>query len=182
MLILSFKGFKTISAVPSTKMTWFDRNVIRTRWPKFNKDPLQHAGNLVMRIARGSIKRRTKLRGKPSIAGSPPYSRQPGSTPPFKQIFSVPFRFGYSVAVGMIGYGNPNPPPGLHEHGGAAQRNVFSSNSFTSNQRRKRSTRGFRTTYKRKLVKYPQRPFMWPALLRAKEVLPSMWSNSISHG
>lgn len=180
MFSIRLRGFPTVSSTPNFKMSWFDRDVIKTRWPKFNKNPLQHAGNLVMRIARGSIKRRTKLRGKPSQAGTPPYSRQPGSTPPFKQIFSVPFRFGTSVIIGMVGYGNPNPAPGLQEHGGTAQRTVF------TNLGRKRLKSGRmgrnRRSFKRQLVKYPQRPFMWPALMRAKAVLPGMWLNSISHG
>lgn len=182
MIVLTFKGARFVSATPSTKMTWFDRNVIKTRWPKFNKSRLQHAGNLVMRIARGSIKRRRKLRGKPSAPGTPPYSRQPGSVPPFKQIFSVPYRLGTSVIVGMVGYGSPNPAPGLQEHGGSAVRNVYSRNAFANHRLRKIRNRGSRVTYQRRLVKYPERPFMWPALKKAREALPHLWLNSVSHG
>jgi hypothetical protein len=168
---------------PKVQLVYFDRNIIKTRWPRFNRDPLMHAGNLVMRIARGSIRRRKRLRGKPSAPGQPPYSRQPGSTPPFKQIFSVPFRLGTSVAVGMVGYhlGASGPAvPGLHEHGGSAFRFVFASGG----QRRLKSGKmGKRiTTYKRRSVRYPQRPFMWPALLRARARLPHLWLHSISRG
>lgn len=168
------------AVAPKFKLQWFDRSVIRTRWPRINKNPLQKAGNLVMRIARGSIKRRSKLRGKPSAPGTPPYSRQPGGTPPFKQIFSVPMRLGTSVIIGMVGYGSSNPAPGLQEHGGTAMRAVFTN---TGQKRLKSGRYGHnRVTYKKKLVKYPQRPFMWPALLRARAVLPAMWLNSVSHG
>ena len=164
---------------PKMKIQFFDRSIIRTRW-RFNRDPLQKAGNLVMRIARGSIKRRKKLRGKPSSPGTPPYSRQPGKTPPFKQIFSVPFRFGTSVIVGMVGYPQQSGPPvpGLHEHGGSAMRYVFANHG----QRRMKSGRMGRkiTSYKRRLVHYPQRAFMEPALMRARAKLPPMWMHSFS--
>src|SRR5687768_3314086 len=92
------------AVAPKVQLVYFDRSIIRTNWPRINRNPLMHAGNLVMRIARGSINRRMRRRGKPSRPGSPPYSRVQGSPPPFKQIFSVPFRLGTSVAVGMVGY------------------------------------------------------------------------------
>jgi len=171
MLTPSFK-FKT---------QFFDRNVIKTRWPRFNKDPLQKAGNLVMRIARGSIRRRSKLRGKPSMPGSPPYSRQPGSTPPFKMIFSLPMRLGTSVIVGMVGFGGQPAVPGLQEHGGRAIRRVFQNLGKQRSRRTGRFTKT-RISYKRENVRYPERPFMFPALKRARAALPSLWLNSVSRG
>lgn len=166
---------------PKMQIHFFDRSIIRTRWPKFNSDPLQKAGNLIMRIARGSIKRRKDLRGKPSPAGQPPRSRQPGHTPPFKQIFSVPFRLGTSVIVGMVGYGGTPPVPGLHEHGGVAQRFVYRRQP----QRRSKRTGQYlkkRISYKKEMVKYPQRAFMEPALLRAISLgrIPYFWQASIT--
>lgn len=165
---------------PKVRIDFFDRSIIRNRWKRINRDSLMLAGIMVMKIARGSIKRR-RQGGKPSPAGQPPRSRQPGVTPPFKQIFSVPFRLGTSVAVGMVGYhfGKTGPPvPGLQEHGGTAHRFVFSA----GRQRRLKSGRMGRTItqYKRRVVKYPQRPFMWPALLRARSRLPHLWLNSVS--
>lgn len=166
---------------PKMKIHFFDRSIIKTRWPRFNRDPLLKAGNLVMTIARGSIKRRKNKYGKPSPAGTPPRSRQPGNTPPFKQIFSVPFRLGTSVIVGMVGYGGSPPVPGLHEHGGQAQRFIY---RWRKQERSKRSGRYLkkRTSYKREMVKYPQRAFMQPALLRAMTLgrLPRFWQASIS--
>lgn len=171
------------TVAPKFKIQYFDRNVIRTRWPKFNKDPIKHAGNLVMKIARGLIKR-GKPGGKPRPPGQPPKSRKPGSTPPFKMIFSVPFRLGTAVIVGMVGFGGFGggdlPPPGLQEHGGHAQRKVF----IDHGRRRLKSGRygKNRIQYKSKRVKYPRRPFMLPALMRARQVLPKMWQMSISVG
>lgn len=179
------------------RIHFFDRSIIRTKWPKFNKDPLKHAGNLVMTIARQSIRRRAK-RDRPSPPGTPPYShagtpdsrygkkrttrkgRTVNRTPPFKQIFSVPYRFGTSVIVGMVGYTRSSTPvPGLHEHGGYARRKVFTN----MGQRRLQSGRWGRmkTSYKPQMVKYPQRPFMNPALMRARSRLPRLWFNSLSN-
>lgn len=164
------------------KIQYFDRSVIRTHWGKINKNPLQRAGNLVMRIARGSIKRRIKKHGKPSKPGTPPYSRTPGATPPFKQIFAVPMRFGTSVIVGMVGYRSDDPVPSLMEQqegDGTARRRVFlpvhgPRRRFKSGRLSKR-----RTKPQWVRVKYPARPFMHPALYKARSILPSMWANSI---
>ena len=173
-----------IAAQPSMRIHYFDRKVIKTRWPRMNRDPLLHAGNLIMRIARGSIRRRIKKRGKPSPPGMPPYSRKPGGTPPFKQIFSVPNFIRTSVVVGMVGYGGNPPVPGLHEQmqgqDGKAQRYVFRKGS----QRRLQSGRfgKRRTSYKRETVRYPKRPFMAPALRKTRSRLPHMWAYSLSNG
>jgi len=163
------------SIKPKFKIHFFDRNVIRTNWGRINADPLQKAGTYVMRVARGSIKRRKKNR--PSPQGTPPYSHVPGKTPPFTQTFSLPLRLGTSVIVGMVWFGANPPPPGLQEHGGAAQRFIF------TNLGRKRLRSGRygkqRFSYKRQLVKYPQRAFMEPALLRSRAMLPRFWQASI---
>lgn len=166
------------SIKPQMKIHYFDRNIIKTRWRRMNKNPLHHAGALVMRIARGSIRRRTKLRGKPSRPGSPPFSRQPGKLPPFKQIFWKPFNLGTSVIVGMVGYGGQPAVPGLHEHGGIANRKVF----IDGGRRRTKSGQygRKRIIYKTKAVRYPQRPFMTPALWRARQRLPQLWAMSLS--
>lgn len=176
---------------PKVRFT-FDRSIIKTRWPRFNRDPLMHAGNLVMKIARGSIRRRKG----PSAPGSPPHShantpdsrygkkrvgrkgRTVNRTAPFKQIFSVPYRFGTSVIVGMVGYTRTAiPVPGLQEHSGIARRKVFTN---LGQQRKKNGQWGRnRIQFAPKMVRYPKRPFMEPALMRARQRLPRLWFNSL---
>lgn len=158
----------------------FDRSVIRRRWRRSNRNPVMRAGMLVRRIARQSIKRR-KLGGKPGPAGGPPRSRQPGKTPPFKMIYAVPQHMGTSVVVGMVGFsrmGFGPAVPGLHEHGGRARRRVRTN----MRQRRRKSGRYGRIKYDTatKAVKYPRRPFMRPALRKARSRLPTFWRNSVS--
>ena len=164
---------------PKVKFT-FDRSIIRTRWKRFNRDPLMMAGALIMRIARNSIKRR-KEGGKPGPVGQPPRSRKPGSLPPFKMIFFKPYNLGTSVVVGMVGFGGQPAVPGLHEQSrqsGMARRKVFRR----IGQRRLKSGKygkiGY--TYKPEMVKYPARPFMGPAMLKGKSKLPPLWAGSLS--
>lgn len=173
---------------PKVRIHFFDRRIIQTNWKRFNKEPLMAAGAAVMRIARTSIKERKKHVASP--VGTPPRShfartskvnwrgKVSRSTPPFKQIYFKSFDIGTSVIVGMVGYTRQNPPPGLHEHGGYARRKVFAR----IGQRRLRSGRYGKTmySYKPAMVKYPQRPFMMPALMRAKARFPQLWAGSIS--
>lgn len=161
---------------PKVRIHFFDRRIIQTNWKRFNKEPLMAAGAAVMRIARQSIKRRKKK--IPSPVGMPPRSHADGAVPPFKQIYFKSFNIGTSVIVGMVGYTRQNPPPGLQEHGGYARRKVFAR----IGQRRLKSGRYGKTmySYKPAMVKYPQRAFMMPALMRAKVRFPQLWAGSIS--
>ena len=180
----------------------FDRSIITRNWNLINRVPLQRAANLIRIIARGSIRRRTRRYGKPSPPGMPPYSRVAGKTPPFKQIFNVPdfVKSGTRQYIGMVGY-RSNPPselpvPGLHELGGSAQRSVPQKMGKRSGRRWKH---GGKFYYKNRIrgaqprnnagqyqqyatpylisrrVKYPMRPFMRPALVKAKSRIPGFW-------
>lgn len=127
---------------------------------------------------------RSVLVSKPSPAPSPPFSRKTGGTPPFKMIFNVPDKMGTSEVVGMVGFGAASggvmPVPGLHEHGGTAVRRVFEK----VGQRRTKKGRFGRIIRKpvRKTVKYPPRPFMFPALLKARHAMPGLWKDSLGKG
>lgn len=160
------------------KLVTFDRSVIHTRWRKMNERPLGKAGAMVRMVARGSIKRRSTA-GRPSPRGTPPFSHAGGATPPFKMIFNVPHRRGNSEIVGMVGFGPRRAPvPGLHEHGGWAERRVFEN---TGVQRRTKKGRIGRYIWKarKRMVRYPERAFMLPALLRVRHRMPHLWRNSL---
>lgn len=184
-----------LSIVPRTQFVTFDRSIIRTNWNRINRVPLQRAANLIRIIARGSIKRRKKG-GKPSAPGTPPHSRwgsgTKGSkrsiTPPFKMIYNVPIRFGTGQMIGMVGF-NSNPvgelpPPGLHELGGHARRRVLNPHREQTLPRDSRGRFTRRRTPWRipRSVRYPKRPFMVPAVLKARTRLPSFWRDSVRRG
>lgn len=181
---------------PKLKFVTFDRSVIKRNWKAINYNPLQRAGNLVRIIARRSIKRRVGRSTPPSRPGTPPFSRQFGTAPPFKQIYSVPNSDGSSTVVGMVGYGSSVVPvPGLHELG-LTTRSKKLVRRYTPLRRGHRITNPGALSSKAKqrialwrtanflqksvTTKYPLRPFMRPALAQAIPNLSAMWSTSIS--
>lgn len=160
---------------------YFDRSIIKKRW-KFNRGPLGRAGAWLMRYARKSIRRRLN-KNLHSPAGMPPYSHVPGSLPPFKQIFFQPNNFSMSIVVGMVGYGGSGPPvPGLQEHGGYATRQVYKVVGYRQLRRRFKNPRrgGAIRKHVREGVRYPERPFMEPALAATLPQLPHFWKNSLT--
>lgn len=180
-----------IGIKPKFKLEYFDRSIIKKNWRKINESPIKKAGLQVRKIARGSIRRgnlkgkgkgnpfeRAKSERKPSKAGKPPKSWGRGKSPPFKMIYSVPNRLGTSAVVGMIGFGGSNPVPGLMEHGGTGRRRVFVT---TNKQRRTKKGRFGKKLRKPmiKTVRYPERPFMFPALMKAKDRMPQLWKGSL---
>ena len=166
-----------IAVIPKFKLQFFDRSIIKRNWGRINRGPLTRAGLLVRKIARSSIKRRKKG-GKSGPAGQPPRSRQTGTSPPFKLIFSVVDPSSRFATVGMVGFGGANPTPALHEHGGTAKRTLFIPKSTQSRTEKGR----FKRIRRRKVirtVRYPKRPFMFPALTKATPMFPQFWRNSI---
>ena len=175
-----------ITVHPRLHFVAFNRNIIRQNWNAINRNPLQRAANLIRIIARRSIKRRKSR--VPSAPGTPPFSHMSfgGKTPPFKQIYNWPINFGTGQIIGMVGFdtlGLSGPPvPGLHEHGGRAQRRLY--NRKRLNRPQPRSQTGQYQKYSepkfiKKTVRYPQRAFMLPALMKARKILPHFWANSL---
>lgn len=160
------------------ELVYFDRSIIRRNWKAINRNPIQKAGVIVMLNARDSIKRRKKSTtySKPNSA---PYTHPPAY--PFKRIYSESELFGTRAVVGMVGFGGPQPVPGLHEHGGTAVRRVF----VKGPQRRTKLGRFGRRTMMPvvKSVRYEKRPFMAPALEKARRAgkLPPLWANCMAN-
>ena len=160
-----------ITARFQAQIAFFDRRVIKSNWKAINDGPLKRAGLLVRKIARQSIGRRVK-RAAPRPPGMPPRSRTVGE--PFKLIYSIPQHFDTSVIVGMVGF-NHQAVPGLHEHGGTVRRRVFVPIPY----RNKAGAWRIKNKAVVRPVRIPPRPFMYPALVKARTLLPPLWANSI---
>lgn len=171
-----------ISIVPRVSFVSFDRSIIKTNWNAINRTPLQQAANLVRMTARQSIRYR-KTRSLHSPVGSPPFSHRKGVSPPFKQIYNVPAKLGTSQIIGMVGYGSSPPVPGLHEHGGRADRSVYNKSRLGMKQARTSLGR-FQPLSAPKFiqqsVRYPQRPFMRPALAKASPRISKFWTGAFA--
>jgi len=178
------------------KVQNFDRTIIKRNWKKINRGPLTKSGNFVKVIAKRSI-RRGKKGGKPSPIGRPPKARKgKGKGTPFKLIFSVPRIGGTSVIVGMVGFGGRSAVPGMHEHSGRARRSVIVKTAAGRHKKTGRFTKAktagrwvtrggkhkFIPKIVTKMASYPPRPFMFPALIKARPKLPKFWLNSLPRG
>ena len=178
-----------ITIHPRLQFVEFNRDIIRTNWNRINRTPLQKAANLVRIIARRSIKRRKAK--TPSPVGTPPYSHMglKGATPPFKMIYNYPINLGTGQIIGMVGFnsqrfGDP-PVPSLHEHGGRARRMIY--NPARRGAIQPRTTTGKFAPFPNKKfipkrVRYPLRPFMRPALIKASPYISRFWRNSLGGG
>lgn len=120
------------------------------------------------------------------MPGTPPRSWDPAG--PMKMIFSAPLS-GMDVAqiVGAVGFGGMTPVPELMEHGGTAPRVIREEKTeFLHKNTRKTSGKyaAKKTTKsrQRRTVRYTPRPFMEPALRKARTKLPALWRNSIKEG
>lgn len=201
-----------VTLKPKVQLATFDRGVIKTNWKKINQGPMTRAGNIVRSNARGSIRRGNpstpKEKRKPG--NKTPKSWQPGKTPPFKMIYSVPnslSTFDVAQIVGMVGFGGTGePPPALAEYGGSAMRKVVirkppnaglredkmggrdSKGRFKRSSIRLRDSKGrfakarkAQWTRDTRTVRYRPRPYMNPALKRAKDKFPQLWKNSLGN-
>ena len=183
----------TVLFKPKFKIQFFDRSMIKRNFKRINNNPLARASAIVMRKARGSIKRRgqgnrvkSNWDRKASPAGSPPFSWGRGTSPPFKMIRFAPAGvLGSAFMVGMIGFGGATPTPELMEHGGSAPRTIITQAGFkhqTSRKKHGRFAKRIKGKRVRRVIRYPKRPFMFPALISTRTQMPHLWRNSIRKG
>jgi len=164
--------------IKKPKIEFFGRQVIRSNWKKLAKNPLSKFGTMVARNAKSEIGRLIKRKTtKPRPSPNAPRMRNPGKQ--MKMIFSVPNDMA-SVIVGMVGFGGPNPVPGLHEHGGTKRTIIWKNKPQSRNKDKKtgRFKKGVKEPIK-STVKIPKRQFMAPAFKRARAKIPPIWSNSL---
>lgn len=171
-------------------MQFFDRSIMKRKWKRMNASPLKRAGLMTRKFAIQSIRKRQvpkkgrKNLAKPSPGGVAPRSRAAGH--PMRRIFSVSDMLQTRETVGALGFGGTNPVPGLHEHGGFARRRVFvKSTKFKHKGSRKKAggkyaAKQTTTRVMTKMVRYPKRPFMIPALEKARSKFPQFWRGSLT--
>ena len=131
------------------KRLFFDRRRVMDAVERARRKALAGSGALVRKIAKDSIRKRKK----PSRPGEPPHSHT-GLLKRF--IFFGYDEFSRGVVVGPVALKRRATVPHLLEYGG-----------LTEGRNRRRR------------VRIAPRPYMGPALLKAKPKLPEMWRNSI---
>ena len=130
-----------------------------------------------------------KANGDMSTPGKPPFAHKGGRGPLLRKFLY----FGYdpgadTVVVGPVRLGKGEAPP-LHEYGGTAKRaRVIRTGrkAFTPAQAQayRRKVQSGQITREKKptstfTAKYPERPFMNPALERERPQMASRWKDSI---
>lgn len=162
-------------AMKVRSMNFFDRNIFKKKWQWMNNNPLTRSAGLVRKIARGSIRRVTNNR--PSKSGKPPRSRDASGA--MKRIFYVTDTLNTQAIVGLVGFGTDTvPTPAVHEHGLRALRWVKVADG-KQRRNKKGQFRKQRKKFVKKMVQYPKRSFMEPALRKARPKIPSFWRGSI---
>lgn len=184
----SFARALGVQVKSNSGMVMFDRGIIKRRWKQMHAGPLKRAGLMTRKFAVQSIRKRQKPKkgksGKPSPPGTAPRSRASGH--PMRRIFSVSDMFNTRETVGVLGFGGGgNAVPGLHEQGGFATRRLFIKKETFKHKGTKKTTGKYaakitRTKAVRRVVRYDKRPFMMPALLKARSKFPELWRGSLT--
>lgn len=174
-----------------------DMNFMRRNWGRINESPIKHAGLLIRRIMRGSI--RQVNTDKPSRPGTPPRSRDKAKR--FKMIYSVPYDpagTGKDTAAVIGHFTFPRKrqmaPSEIHEWGRTVRIRVVKKR-VTRKARTRKQSRAYQaklkagliqppasTGFTTKTIKYKQRKFAWPALVRAKSKILPLWRGRINAG
>jgi hypothetical protein len=146
------------------KNSFFDRQAVMSGVSRAKRRNLSKAGAFIRRNAQWSMRRRKK----PSPPGEPPHVH----VGHLKRLIL----FGYdavhgSVVVGPLRFKN-GEAPALNEFGGTAQRKIRVIRFDRAAGRR-------RVKFKHVTARYPKRPFMGPALLKALPTIPRTWAGSV---
>ena len=168
----------------------FSKGISKKSWKTVNKRPLQHAGLLVRKIMRGSIRRVANQ--KPSKPGKPPHAHRPKDyrgKADFKRIFSVPAPWGTAEIIGHEGLGQQQTPMEIQEFGQLVKVTTYKQRRKAKTERQAEAARRLylRGRIKSKprqkqthTIRMPERKFAYPALEKAAKKLPAMWANSIT--
>ena len=169
----------------------FDKGIISKSWKTINKRPLAHAGLLVRKIWRGSIRRVTN--DKPSKPGTPPHAHKPKEykgRDDFKKIYSVP---AFRLTAEIVGQEAVRPykqtPMEIQEFGQTVEITTWKKRGKARSKRQAEAARKLFLSGKIKskprqketrTIQMPKRAAGAPALEKAKLKLPAFWENSIT--
>lgn len=160
---------------------FFDRAAVKGRMTKANRKALSKAGAFIRRRARSSLRRRKK-RSEP---GQPPSVHTSDRVATLKNILFAYEPERETLVVGPVKLNQKTilgpqlgvaTVPQVHEFGATVKiREAKVGQHWRSGRRRIRRGQPVRV----RRVKYPERPFMGPALEAEQEHIPDAWSGSV---
>jgi len=160
---------------------FFDKKAVRSRMSKANRKALSKAGAFIRRGARSSLRRRKKS----SQPGQPPSVHSTSSVATLKNILFAYEPQSESLVVGPVKLNQKTllgpdlgdaTVPQVHEFGATVKiREAKVGKNWRSGVRRVRSGQPVRV----RAAKYPERPFMGPALEAEKDHIPDAWAGSV---
>jgi hypothetical protein len=163
------------------KQLFFDRRLVKNRISKANRKALSKAGAFIRRRARSSLRRRKGV----STPGRPPSVHSSDGVATLKNILFAYEPNSESLVVGPVKLNQQTllgpqlgamTVPQLHEFGGRVRiREVKVGKQWRSGVRRVRPRQPVRV----RSAKYPERPFMGPALEAEKDNIPDAWVGSV---
>jgi len=159
--------------IKQARTFFFDRKAVMAPMDRARRQVLSRAGALIRGIARRSMKQ-VGPNTPPSAPGTPPRSRK-GLLKKFLYYVYDPTTKGVIVGPALLSGRRSTIIPALHEHGGTAR--------VTAREVRWRTEQGQRvkqTTKRRVVARYPQRPYMRPALEKVMPRMPQFWRDVLN--
>lgn len=160
---------------------FFDKQAVKSRMSKANRKALSKAGAFIRRRARSSLRRRKKT----SQPGQPPSVHSTDGVATLKNILFAYEPLSESLVVGPVRLNQKvflgpdlgdGTVPQVHEFGASAKiREVKVGHRWFTGVRRVRPGQPVRV----RAVRYPERPFMGPALEAERDQIPSAWAGSL---
>lgn len=160
---------------------FFDRQAVIDRVKKTNRRALSKAGAFIRRRARSSLRRRKKS----SAPGKPPSIHSRDRVATLKNILFAYEPQSESLVIGPVKLNIKNllgpqltseTVPQIHEFGASVRfKEANVGGKWLSGIRRVRPGTPVRT----RSARYPQRPFMGPALEAEKDNIPDAWRGTL---
>jgi hypothetical protein len=180
---------------------FFDRDRVQKAIKRMGKDPkaFEHYAGYMGKVAKNSIKHTkakvgSKAWRKPSRRGKPPRSRDPQKR--LKKIYHGFDPSQGGVIVGPVGIPNlrtgGTTVPSIHEKAKTVlvRRKTYAKKTRRASKAQAKAYVQALKTGRRPypqatgtahhIVKYPRRPFMWPAAQKTAKKFPRMWAAGVT--